>query len=371
MKVGKFEMVRMQYAHEREVDYDLSGSGIPPPPLGEIIDSEVLEKAMLSERQGYPPVGGTQGLRSAIASTYPGAAPENVAVTNGATEANFVAAWQLFEREDEVVVVVPNYLQVWNLAKSWGLKTKPLPLHEESGWQFDLEELKSVVTPKTKAIQLCNPNNPTGSILADEQRRALLDAARDVGAWILSDEVYIGAELEGGRAESLWGSYERTLVTNGLCKSYGLPGLRLGWLVGAPETLAELTACRDYLTLTHSTTSDYIARVVLERERREKILSQSRAVIRDGYRNFRDWVRDHEDVPFTHTPPAAGPMCFVRYSSHMGSLNLAERLRKDRSVLVVPGAQMGMEGYLRIATGVPRDYLHAGLDRVHGVMAGL
>ena len=370
MDVGKFNMVRMQYAFERAVDYDLSGSGIPPPTLDQIIDSERLVKAMLSERQGYPPVGGSADLRSAIASTYQNAVPENVVVTNGATEANFVAAWRLLEKDDEIVIVVPNYLQVWHLAESWGLRIRPLQLREEAGWQFDPEELKTLVTRRTKAIQLCNPNNPTGAVLRDEQRRALLDVARDSDAWILSDEVYIGAEHDGTMTESLWGQYERTLVTNGLCKSYGLPGLRIGWLVGEPEALGEVAAYRDYVTLTHSTQSDYAARVVLEPDRRAKILSQNQATIRDGYRNFHDWTQDR-DAPFTYSPPKAGPMCFVKYSSSIGSLDLAKRLQSERSVLVVPGIQLGMEGYLRIATGVPRTHLHAGLNHLRDVIAGL
>jgi aspartate/methionine/tyrosine aminotransferase len=367
VKVVPFDMVRMQCAYERAVDYDLSGSGIPSPRLDQIIDTEDSEREMLSERQGYPLAGGSPSLKSRIASMYRGASPENVMVTNGATEANFVGAWRLFEKDDEIVIVVPNYLQTWNIAKSWGLKVKPLQLREEGGWQFDPEDLKSIVTGKTKAIQLCNPNNPTGAVLAEEQRKTLLDVARDIGAWILSDEVYIGAEIEGDRTESLWGGYERTLITNGLCKSYALPGLRIGWLVGAPEMLTELTGYRDYLTLTHSMPSDYIARVVLEPERRERILAQNQAFIRESHRNLSDWVGSHES-PFTYEPPAAGPMCFARYSASVGSVDFATRLQGERSVLVVPGAQLGMEGYLRIATGVPREYLHAGLDRLSDLL---
>lgn len=367
MHVSRFDMVRMQYAYERLVDYDLSGSGISPLTLNEVIDSEELRRAILSERQAYPPVGGSYALRSAIAQTYSNAEPENVMVTNGATEANFVAAWHLLEKADEIVVVVPGYLQTWNLADSWGLRTRPLRLREEDGWQFDPEDLKRLVTRRTKAIQLCNPNNPTGAILGDEQRRTLFDVAEDAGAWIISDEVYIGAEHEGDMTESLWGSYERTLVTNGLCKSYGLPGLRIGWLVGRQESLDELAAYRDYLTLTHSMTSDYVARVVLEHERREKILLQNRATIREGYRNFDDWCQDR-NPPFTFESPAAGPMCFVRYSPDVRSLDLAKRLQSEKSVLVVPGVQMGVEGYIRIATGVPRDYLHSGLDRIRDLI---
>jgi aspartate/methionine/tyrosine aminotransferase len=248
------------------------------------------------------------------------------------------------------------------LAKTWGVRVKPLWLREELGWQFDPEELKKLVTKKTKAVQVCNPNNPTGSIMADAQRKALLDAVEDAGTWLLSDEVYLGAEREGPRTETLWGHYDKTLVTNGLSKAYGLPGLRIGWLVGPLPMIEELMGYHDYLTLTPTMLSDRLARVVLQKRRREEILRRTRGILRTNYPTVRDWIDAHGSL-LSHVPPAAGAICYLRYALNINSSELVERLRKEKSVLLVPGDMFGMDGYVRIGIGPPTDYLLAGLDR--------
>jgi aspartate/methionine/tyrosine aminotransferase len=370
MKVEVFEMERMQCTWEREVDYEFSESGVHPLLLSELLEGDEEVKEFLSSPLGYPHADGTPKLRSRIAETYKDASPKNVFVTNGSSEANFVAAWSLFEKGDEVVIMVPNYMQTWGLAKSWGLDVKPLRLREELEWQFDPEDLKTLVTKKTKAIQVCNPNNPTGAIMGDEQRKALIDAAKDSGAWLLSDEVYTGAEREAPITESLWGHHEKTLITNGLSKAYGLPGLRIGWLLGSPEALNEVKPHHDYLTLTPAMLSDRLATLALEPERRKRILARTRSILQKNYPLVRDWIDAHGSM-FAYVPPAAGAICYMRYSLDINSTVLAERLRKEKSVLVIPGDQFGMDGYIRIGTGPPKDYMLGGLNRIDELLSEL
>lgn len=363
MKVKLFEMERMQSTYERVVDYEFSESGVHPLHLNELLEGDEEAEEFLKSPLGYPHADGTPGLRARIADTYRGATAENIYVVNGSSEANFISAWRLFEKGDEVVIMVPNYMQTWGLAKTWGLDVKELPLKEELGWQFDPEDLKALVTSRTKAIQVCNPNNPTGAVMAGEQRKALVDAAKDSGAWLLSDEVYLGAEREGPRTESLWGHHDKTLVTNGLSKAYGMPGLRIGWLAGTPEALEEIKPHHDYLTLTPAMLSDRLATLALEPKRRERILARTSAIIRKNYPVVRDWMDAHGEM-FHHVPPAAGAICYIRYSLKVNSTVLAERLRTEKSVLVVPGDHFGMDGYIRIGTGPPEDYLLGGLERI-------
>ena len=367
MNVQEFEMVRMQYAYEGKVEIDFSGSGVPSLALSELIEDSETADSLLKSDQNYPPSGGSPELRSEIASMYRNASEEEIFVTNGATEANFMAAWHLLQEGDEIVVMVPGYMQTWNLARSWGLKVHALPLNENLGWQFDTETLKAIVSKRTKAIHVCNPNNPTGAIMADEQRKALMDCAEDAGSWILSDEVYIGSEMACARTEPLWGDYERTLLSNGLCKSYGLPGLRIGWLVGARDALREIAPLTDYLTLTHAAPCDYLARLALEERRRERLLARNQAIIREGHANLESWMNSNGPV-FSYTPPAAGPMCFIRYSVDADSCEVARQLITQKSVLVVPGSHMGMDGYFRIGTSVPKERLANGLDRIDSTL---
>ena len=367
MKIQPFEMERYQSVYEYVVEYDLAESGVHPFTLRELLGSDDAAETFLDVRLGYPQSEGTPELREIVAALYPKATADNVHVTNGSSEAIFASAWRLLEKGDEIVLMQPNYQQLWGLAKTWGVKVKPLRLKEELGWQFDPEELKKLVTKKTRAVQVCNPNNPTGAIMAAPQRRALLDAAEDAGAWLLSDEVYQGAEREGPETKSLWGSYEKTLVTNGLSKAYGLPGLRIGWLVGPPKMITELMGYHDYLTLTPTMLSDHLARFVLERRKREEVLGRTRSILRKNYPALRDWIEDHGTL-FSHVPPAAGAICWIRYALKMNSTVLVERLRKEKSVLLVPGDMLGMDGYVRIGMGPPTDYLLAALDRFDALL---
>jgi hypothetical protein len=182
--------------------------------------------------------------------------------------------------------------------------------------------------------------------------------------------VYQGAEREGPRTETLWGRHEKTLVTNGLSKAYGLPGLRMGWLVGPPSMVEELMAYHDYLTLTPTMLTDRLARIVLEPHRREEILSRTRTILRRNYPALREWIESHGSL-FSHVPPAAGAICFLRYAPEINSTDLAERLRKEKSVLIVPGDMFGMDGFVRVGMGPPTDYLIAGLERFGALMHGL
>lgn len=367
MKIQPFEMERYQSVYEYVVEYDLAESGVHPYTLRELLGSDEAIQKLLDARLGYPQSEGTPELRETVAALYPEATADNVHVTNGSSEAIFASAWRLLERGDEIVLMQPNYQQLWGLAKSWSVTVKPLKLQEDRGWQFDPEELKRLVTKKTKAVQVCNPNNPTGAIMAAAQRKALLDAVEDAGAWLLSDEVYQGAEREGPETESLWGAYEKTLVTNGLSKAYGLPGLRIGWAVGPAETISELMGYHDYLTLTPTMLSDRLARVVLAKRKRAEVLARTRDILRKNYPAIRDWIEDHGAL-FHHVPPAAGAICWIRYGLTMNSTELVERLRREKSTLLVPGDMFGMDGYVRIGIGPPTEYLVAGLDRFDALL---
>ena len=201
VKIFPFAQERWQCKYENTVEYNLSESSVEPLTSRELFESDHAGKAFLDIPLGYSQADGTPQLKSAIAAIYKKATPENIMVTTGSSEANLMAAWHLFEKGEEVVLMAPDYAQVWGLAKTFGLKIKPLWLKEELGWQFDPEDLKALATKKTKVIQVCNPNNPTGSVMGRNQRKALIDAAKDSGAWILSDEVYLGAEREGPRTE--------------------------------------------------------------------------------------------------------------------------------------------------------------------------
>jgi len=370
MKLVPFEMERWQSTWEHAVDFNLSESGVDPLPLRELLRDDSSIAQFLNHPLAYSQGNGTPELRSVIASHYRDATPAQILVTNGSSEAGLLAAWHLVEPGDEVVVMLPNYMETWGLVQMFGGKVRPLWLREDLGWQFDPEALKSLMSKRTKAIAICNPNNPTGAVMLQAARKAVLDAARDAGAWLLSDEIYIGAEREGPMTESIWGDYERTLIMNGLSKAYALPGLRIGWIVGPPETIATLWAYHDYTTLTPSYLSDRLAQIALSRGRREEILARSRTILRGNYDVLRRWIEGHGPL-FTHIPPVAGAICFLRYALRIDSSDLAWRLLKEKSTLLVPGDQFGMDRYIRIGLGHAGTYLADALVRIDALLQEL
>lgn len=363
MKLVPFQMERWQSTWEHSVEYNLSESGVQPIPLRELLRDPAAVERFLDHPLAYPHGNGTPELRTAIARLYRDVSPDQVLVTNGSSEGGLLASWHLVEPGDEVVVMVPNYMGIWGLVQMFGGKVVPLRLREDLRWQFDPEELKRVVTRKTKAIAVCNPNNPTGSVMGEPQRRAVLDAARDAGAWLLSDEVYQGAEREGPRTESLWGEYERTLILNGLSKAYALPGLRIGWVVGPPDTIAELWAYHDYTTLTPTYLSDRLAQIALDPHRREEIFARTRSILQENYALMGTWIEERGSL-FSHVPPTAGAFCYLRYSLPINSSDLAWRLLKEKSTLIVPGDHFGMDGYIRLGMGNTHGDVTRGLARV-------
>lgn len=369
MKLEVFEMERFQSIWENRVSHNMSESGVHPMSLGELLDPKERE-AILDQRFIYVQTNGTPALRERVAALYPGATADNVVVGNGTAEANYIAVWRLVEPGDEVVMMLPNYMQIWGVVRGQGATVVPWRLGEERGWEADVDELASLVTSRTKLIAVCNPNNPTGSILSEAAMRAIVGVADRVGAWILADEVYRGAELDGRESRSFWGLSDRVLVACGMSKAYGLPGIRIGWVAGPSPMIAELWARKDYLSIAPSSLSDHLAQIALRPDVRPRILARTRGLINANLPALTEWMRRH-DPGFRLTLPRAGAIAYPRYSWPINSTKLMERLRDEQSLLVVPGDQFGMDGFLRIGLGNEPADLRAGLSRMDGVLESL
>ena len=370
MKLEQFEMERMQSTWENMVAYNLSESGVHPVAIADLIPSAEDRERLLGTELGYSQSNGTPELRDSIARLYEGASAENITVTTGTAEANFIVSWMMTEPGDEIIMMTPNYMQLWGLFKSFGAELKPLPLVEGSGWQTDLDQLESAISAKTKLIAVCNPNNPTGAILSAEEMDRIVAAAERVGAWILADEVYRGAELNGEMTDSFWGRSEKVIVTSGLSKAYGLPGLRIGWIATAPELAARAWAYHDYTTIGPGPASDFLATVALRPDNRKRLLERTRNILNNNYPILREWV-DRQGGTFSLIEPRAGAIAYLRYNLDIDSVELVERLRQEQSVLIVPGGHFFMGNYLRIGFGNEPENLRQGLERIEGFLATL
>ncbi|MBM3806826.1 MAG: aminotransferase class I/II-fold pyridoxal phosphate-dependent enzyme [Acidimicrobiia bacterium] len=372
MKLEQFAMERLQSTYENQVEFNLSESGVRPLTPREVIEDSAGCEGLLDQPLVYTQSNGTVDLRRAIASMYPGAGIDHIEVTNGGSEANFITTFNLIEPGDEVVMLVPNYMQTWGLSRAFGGTIREWRLvedHAAGRWRVDLGALDALVTPRTKMIVICNPNNPTGARLTAAELDAIARAADRHGAWILSDEVYRGAEIDGAETASMWGRSKRVIVTSGLSKAYGLPGLRIGWIVGPATLIASLWSYHDYVTIAPGALSDRLARVALQPARRARLLERTRGILRSNLPLIEEWLTAAGG--FHWIRPEAGAIVYVRYHHPINSTELVTRLRVEKSVLIVPGDHFGMDGYLRLGFGEPPGYNRAGLDRLRELLSTL
>ena len=218
-------------------------------------------------------------------------------------------------------------------------------------------------------IAICNPNNPSGAVLTEPEMDRIVEVAERSGAWLLADEVYRGAELSGEECPSFWGRTEKLLLNAGLSKAFGLPGLRVGWTVTTEEKATELWSHRDYSSLAVNGLADRLAQIALDK--RPAILERNRGIIRRQLPLVYDWVASHENHPvrLSWTPPAAGAIAAVRYDHPIRSEDLIERLRIERSLLVVPAHHFELEGFLRIGFGAEPEVVTESLGIISETLA--
>nr|NQU92915.1 aminotransferase class I/II-fold pyridoxal phosphate-dependent enzyme [Bacteroidota bacterium] len=362
MNIPIFDLERIQSIFENTVDYNLTESGFHPYKLNELLTKAQIE-TLTNTVLGYGQTNGSIPLRKRISDLYPFSDEENVLVTNGSSEANFVACHTLLEQGDEVVMMVPNYMQIWGIAREMGCIPKAFHMREENSWAPDLDELKSMVTPNTRMIALCNPNNPTGYTMTKEEMLEVVEIAKSVDAWVYCDEVYRGAELNGETLPSFIGMYDKVMVNGGLSKAYALPGLRLGWLVGPKAIIADTWAYHDYTSITAGIMSHIIGEMALHPEKRLEILTRNRNMLNENLKAVKSWLDQYGEL-FEYVPPKGGGMLFIKYNLDINSTELANWLREEKSVFILAGDCYGMDHYFRIGIGERKEYILAGLERI-------
>ena len=369
MRIDVFEMERMQSLHWHRVEYDLSESGVEPLSIRELLGDRVDPETFAQTRLGYPLSEGSEPTRERIAHWYPGAEPANVTVVNGGSEANHLTLWSLLDAGDRLAFMVPNYMQGWGLGRHYIGSTDVFRLDLRGDrWALDPEELEKAITRNTKVGMVCNPNNPTGHVLSEEEMSAVVDAARKVGAWLVADEIYRGAELDADEASpTFWGRYDKVVITSGLSKAFGMPGLRIGWAVAPQEVIEEIGIRHDYTTLSPSIVSDNLAAIAMEPAKREWILQRTRGIIRENWPLLEEWIQSHDDL-FTYARPMAGAIAYAEYDLPIGSTELIDRIRTEQSVLLVPGDMFGLAQGIRFGFGFDIQHTLKGLARVDEVL---
>ncbi len=383
MPIELFDMERMQSTWENLVDYDMSESGVRPLTLRELVEMGFDLDEFLDQPLGYSQSNGTSELRERIAAIYPGARLEQIEVTNGTSEANYLVALSQLRTGDDFAMELPNYMQMPGVARSLGATVRTFRLVPDlaprakstsrrrasrdggpgRNWEPDWNEFERAVTPHTQLVYLSNPNNPTGSVLSEESMERIVRRCEATGTWLLSDEVYLGAEIDRPRTKSFWGMSDRVIVTSGLSKAYGIPGVRIGWIVAPQDLVERCWAQHDYLTIGPNKMSDRIARIAVEKQNRERCYARTRDILARNLPIAREWIESFGGR-LTWREPQAGAIALVRYDSDVPSVEVAERVRTRQNTLIVPGSHVGLEGYLRIWIGGREEFLREGLRRI-------
>ncbi len=365
-----FDLLAWQAARLQGVEYSLADSGCQPLLLEELLCHPGDLAKFLKSELAYPPTRGTEQLRSAVAAWH-GAAADDVIVTVGAAEAVSVAVSTLVGPGDHVVAMTPGYYQAWGSCLNRGAQVSAFPLLRDNGWRPDLDALEEIVRQGTRMITLTNPNNPAGTVLTEPEMAAVVTAADRVGAWILADEVHRGTEFgDETLTPSFWGRYERTVCVGSLSKAFGMPGVRLGWLVAPPSLLHQLWRRHEYATVSTASLSMALGEIALAPENTSALLHRYRSYLRSSRRRLEQWVEANSDL-VSMAPAGATALGLVRYRLDIPSTALAEELHSGAGVLVAPGAHFGAEGHMRITHGLDAKYLERALERIAKTLAAL
>ncbi len=370
MKIETFALERWMTRWETQVQFDLAESGIKPLTVNELLDLGGREKSLESMLQislGYSEARGTEDLRELISSLYRDVTPEDVLVTTGAIEANFLLFNVLLNPGDHVVVVDPAYQQLQSVPKAIGCDVSLWRLRPEKDFRYDLNELRSLVTSQTRLIVINTPHNPTGSILTEDEQRAVYQMAEAVGALVMGDEAYRWLTLPG--REPFAGPV-RDLGTRGisvgtLSKPFGLPGLRIGWIAATSDIVQDCWSQRDYVSLSPGKLNDYLATIAIRS--REQVFQRTQAIAAKNLKFLEGWIHQREDL-VTWVPPRGGLLGLLHYNIDVPSLELADKLADEASVMLAPGSAFGYENFLRIGIGGDPEILREGLARAASVL---
>jgi aspartate/methionine/tyrosine aminotransferase len=275
----------------------------------------------------------------------------DVLITAGAAEANYLALRQLLEPGDEIVIEKPGWPQAEVMAKAQGAVIKTGFRRETSGWDLDLEELRSLVTPKTKLIFLTNPNNPTGRLLTPDELAEIVDIARSVNAWLIVDEVYAGLEWSAPRPPSIAGLYERGITTGSVSKALGLQGLRTGWMICQDKNLImDAVILRENSSEIMNILGEVIAEIALRPERYKTTLEDARTA---GQTNLKELNTFIESQPLlSWTPPEAGLIGIARLGNNLDGGFVAKRLLEPPyKTFLLPGSAYDQPSHIRVGVG--------------------
>jgi len=282
---------------------------------------------------------------------------DNVALTAGASEANFLVSFALLRDGGSVLVESPVYPPLVGIADLLGAKIKRWVRTFEEGYRLDLECLKTMVKDDVRLIIITNLHNPTGVMIPPDDLKATAEIAADAGARVLCDEVY--REFVTDKTVPAFECGDNCITSASVSKVHGFGGLRLGWTVASEQMTKRILEVREMTSVCCSRLDEEMGKVIL---RDEKILEDARALAARNMPMIKEWVQGNDGV--TWVEPDGGIVCFPRLEGIQDSKAFAKYLFDEYDTLVSPGQFFGAEGHVRIGCGCDQGTLKDGLEAI-------
>lgn len=375
------EMLK-EVAELRLKGYDIIQLSTGQPSLP--IDEEVLEYLIEEMRRNrllassYTPTKGLRSVLEAIQNDLKvfgniDVALNELVITEGATEGLLLIALTILDRDDELIIMDPSYVSYPQDAVIAGAKPVFVEENIEEGFQPNINRILEHITPKTKAILLATPDNPTGRILRKDVAKALIDISEDHDIWLVIDEAYKHLIYEG---EHFWflredRARERTICVNTFSKDPAMTGFRLGYVYGPKEVIAAIEKFKQYSTLSSNTPAQIAAVYYLKPEVKKRILEYTLRIYKSRRDKMYEAVKQYLPEAVTIKPEGAMYL-FANMKNYLRKVNLSDqefmvKLVKEKHVAVVAGSSFGEKGkdHIRFTfVGEPEDRIEKGIKLI-------
>ena len=339
--------------YQFKVDYDIGESGMKYLTVRDLD----LDLNNVELRYGYHL--GHPELRQEISKQYSGLAEENVAVTTGASEGNFSVIAHLVGSKDHLIIEHPTYPSLYQIPRSLERDHSLFRLKWEDQFRPDLDALRKLVKSNTKLITLTHPNNPTGSVITHDELKEAIEIAEEAGAYLMVDETY--REMMFDKPPPLAATLSPNAISlTSMSKTWGLPGIRIGWVVADTPIIQAIRAVREQVTICNSSLGEAIAKSVLEKK--DKLLTGLREAMFSNYKIVKDWMENQSWLEWIE--PQSGVVCAPRLKKGGSTDELCKLLVTKYKTFTVPGSRMELDGHFRLGFGGEQEELIRGLENL-------
>ncbi|WP_109850957.1 aminotransferase class I/II-fold pyridoxal phosphate-dependent enzyme [Aquimarina sp. AU58] len=352
MTIKPFKLERFYTIHEFTAEYLLCSSDCESMSVRDVLS---LENGALEKFQdlwlGYTETKGNPFLREDISSLYNTITPNDLLVCTGAQEPIFLFSQAILKPEDEVIVQFPCYQSVQSIPESIGCKVLDWTVrYENKKFVFNINDLKKLVSNKTKVIYLNTPHNPTGFHFSKREQLEIIEIARKNNIIIFCDEVYRELEHKSEYTIPAFADiYENGVSLGVMSKAYGLPGLRIGWIATKSQKIIEnIEILKEYTTICNSGPSEFLAGIGLRN--RKSILERNLKIVEKNIALLDHFFIKYSDL-FSWDKPNSGPIGFVKINFDEDDMVFSERVIKKKNILLLPGEIYDYKGFFRVGFG--------------------